>query len=381
MLSTVCVCVCVCACLFAGVLGFNVYNGKNTVATVPLKREDDYYNFEINLEHTNNHKCVFDSDSSQFFFEDSDRSLYDLIMKKTKNCKAANAENTLICNRQTIKMVNPDDRTEFFGKYGPNVNCMIGIEGVTTPGFFFHKKIISFEQQPLQTANAIMTIYNYTYFKDQATQVPGNDKPLLDAMTPQSFVADPNWFPKGSAAFQFNMSSHYTRMGEAVGTSFITNYLFKSNDGAFPHPGCVGFEEIVKQAVKDKKIINKNIEIQNTDGTTKNFWSDCGEMLMSKNRGNSFKFWVISNKKKMVQASMLYINDNFRKPLKELSEEELITDPWTFQIDPKCEHRKMFLGMSFVTGNLVFFPVVSATGGEVTAFRIHFLYLEEKSTE
>eukprot|EP00919_Chromeraceae_sp_WS-2016_P008131 GHVR01019239.1.p1 GENE.GHVR01019239.1~~GHVR01019239.1.p1 ORF type:complete len:166 (-),score=22.78 GHVR01019239.1:281-778(-) len=130
-----------------------------------------------------------------------------------------------------------------------------------------------------------------------------------------------------SGTIKFDMTSHYTKMSEKQLVDVITHQLIVNN------PGCAGFEDIIKEAIKEKKIIKK-YETVIVNGTSKNFWSECGKKLK-----NTSNISLYSNEREIIIS---FINDNFKEP----EDDESLTDPWNVHFDESYDQNVIVIGMS-----------------------------------
>eukprot|EP00919_Chromeraceae_sp_WS-2016_P021981 GHVR01052249.1.p1 GENE.GHVR01052249.1~~GHVR01052249.1.p1 ORF type:complete len:227 (+),score=14.82 GHVR01052249.1:39-719(+) len=194
---------------FENVLDFNYEGDQPPYSKFALNREGDIYTFKLNLfkgykedttdtADTNTHKCVFDPDTSVFYFENIDG--LDEMMENYTNCKSNPVTTELYhynnyeCPLQTIRVVRESkEMEERFGKYGDGVNCKIGIKGEQTPnlpsneGYFFQKKAIEFAKGKTLEKETSVLIYDFTYFVNK------HENYKYKTITGKTITVTPQW--------------------------------------------------------------------------------------------------------------------------------------------------------------------------------------------
>eukprot|EP00919_Chromeraceae_sp_WS-2016_P025514 GHVR01060278.1.p1 GENE.GHVR01060278.1~~GHVR01060278.1.p1 ORF type:complete len:426 (+),score=56.72 GHVR01060278.1:36-1313(+) len=363
---------------FARILGFNKQD-KIVKGTVVLERKGDFYTFGLNLfeglarddfndTHTHTHTCVFDHDTTDFSFQYDD-GLKDLL--KEKNCKYDSTSSSYHCGTQQIRLFRDDNMSKYFwDKYDDSVSCTIGIRGATKAtdaGVFFYKKIIQFTNQ-----NGAFTAHFYEYdhyvenffFREAARINLGAESVIV---SPEWGYSNKNQIDNNQInnSYKFDMTNHYTKVNVMM-ADIIIRHITSRN------PGCEGFENIIKQAITDKKIIGKNVVINE-----KYFWAECGNKLIDNITAYKYDVYLYDDDTTYKSAftlhvensefpetnrdfDILFINDNFKEPESELS--KLSTDPWNIRFVPDSEQIVVY-GISMLEekqfSTLLYYPHIT----------------------
>eukprot|EP00919_Chromeraceae_sp_WS-2016_P025518 GHVR01060284.1.p1 GENE.GHVR01060284.1~~GHVR01060284.1.p1 ORF type:complete len:188 (+),score=33.06 GHVR01060284.1:712-1275(+) len=156
------------------------------------------------------------------------------------------------------------------------------------------------------------------------------------------------------------MTNHHTKVPEEDADIILAHLIVRRN------PTCGVFKEIIKQAIKDKKLINRGVVSQGKD-----FWAECGNKLKANINDNNYASPDNNYKSSFTQhiedfyqreghdrdIHVLFINDKFTEPDNVLSDDELKIDPWNVIFD---EYPCVTYGLSMLEekefSGLVFYP-------------------------